>query len=187
MWIESKVMGFSITLKDETLRDVLQLVDHPSSTSFRKEIIEETLRNMGYQTPNVSRQVSKSGFIPPFQYLVTQLSACFSKKIGHFNELSYRMMEVLHAIVQEKPYNFSKFLLRDLEANLHTRQPFLIYPHFVTKVITKQLGFRGVSSWYPRAQVVLQENTHVPSLVPSNNHSGHENFLWLYVKGIYNE
>ncbi|MFS7917876.1 hypothetical protein Hanom_Chr03g00194321 [Helianthus anomalus] len=53
MWIESKVMGFRIILKEKTLRDVLQLADHPSRTSFRKEIIDETLRNMGYRLPNV--------------------------------------------------------------------------------------------------------------------------------------
>ncbi|MFS7997946.1 hypothetical protein Hanom_Chr12g01147961 [Helianthus anomalus] len=64
-------------------------------------------------------------------------SACFSKKIGHFNELSYKMMEVVHAVVQEKPYKFSMFLMRDLESNMHTRQPFLIYPRFGTKVITR--------------------------------------------------
>ncbi|MFS7966837.1 hypothetical protein Hanom_Chr09g00778531 [Helianthus anomalus] len=87
---------------------------------------------MGYRTPNLSRQINKSGFIPPYPYLVTQLSACFSKKIGHFNGLSYRLMEVVHVVVQEKPYNFSKFLMRDLEANMHTRQPFLIFPRFVT-------------------------------------------------------
>ncbi|MFS7986141.1 hypothetical protein Hanom_Chr11g01006921 [Helianthus anomalus] len=69
------------------------------------------------------------------------------------------MMEVVHAVVQEKPYIFSKFIMRDLESNMHTRQPFLIYPRFVNKVITKQLDFEGVTSWY----------------------------LWLYVKGIYNE
>ncbi|MFS7968407.1 hypothetical protein Hanom_Chr09g00797101 [Helianthus anomalus] len=142
---------------------------------------------MGYQTPNVSRKISKSGFIPPLQYLVTQLSACFSKKIGHFNELSYRMMEVVHAVVQEKPYNFSKFLMRDLESNMHTPQPFLIYPRSVTKVITRQLDFGGVTSWYPRAQVALQGNIYVPSLVPSNNHNDHTTYLWLYVKAMYNE
>ncbi|MFS7988246.1 hypothetical protein Hanom_Chr11g01032471 [Helianthus anomalus] len=99
MWIESQVMGIRIILKEETLRDALQLADDPETTFFKREMMEETLRDMGYRTPNVSRQISKSGFIQPFQYLVTQLSVCFSKKIGHFNELSYRMMEVVHAIV----------------------------------------------------------------------------------------
>ncbi|MFS7917875.1 hypothetical protein Hanom_Chr03g00194311 [Helianthus anomalus] len=61
------------------------------------------------------------------------------------------MMEVVHAVVQEKSYNFSMFLMRDLESNMHTRQPFLIYPRFVTKLITRELNFGGVTSWYPRA------------------------------------
>ncbi|MFS7944387.1 hypothetical protein Hanom_Chr06g00511531 [Helianthus anomalus] len=157
MWIESEVMGVRITLKEETLRDVLQLGDDQVNTFLNKETMEQTMRDMGYHTYNVSRQVSKSGFIPPFQYLVTQLSVCFSKKIGHFNELSYWMMEVVHVVVQEKPYNLSN-----------------------------QLDFGGVRSWYPRAQMVLQENISDPTLVPSTNHNGHITYLWLYVKSMYN-
>ena len=141
---------------------------------------------MGYNSNNVSRQICKSGFIPPFQYLVTQLSVCFSKKTGHFNELSYRMMEVAHAIVQEKPYNYAKFLMRDLEGNVHDRNPFLIYPRFVTKVITSQLDFGGVRSCYTRAELALQENLRVASLVPSTFHTGRITSLWLYVKCMYN-
>ncbi|MFS8024395.1 hypothetical protein Hanom_Chr16g01462731 [Helianthus anomalus] len=186
MWIESKVMGVIITLKDETLRDVLKLGDDQENTFLDKEMVQQTLTDMGYHTYNVSRQINKFSFIPPFQYLVTLLSVCFSKKIEHFNELSNRMMEVNHAVVQEKPYNYSKFLMRDLEANIHNRQPFLIYPRFVTKVITSQLDFGGERSWYPRAELALQENISDPTLVPSTNHSGHITYLWLYVKCMYN-
>ena len=150
MWIDSEVMGLKITLKEETLRDVLRLGVDQENTFLDKADVQQTLTEMGYHTYNVSRQISKSGFIPPFQYLVTQLSVCFSKKIGHFNELSNRMMEVVHAVVQEKPYNYAKFLMRDLVANVHDRQPFLIYPRFVTKVITSQLDFVGVRSCYPK-------------------------------------
>ncbi|MFS7987417.1 hypothetical protein Hanom_Chr11g01022431 [Helianthus anomalus] len=96
-------------------------------------------------------------------------------------------MEVVHAVVQEKPYNFSKFLMRDLEANMYTRQPFLIYPRFVTKVITIQLNFGGVPNLYPRAQFVLQEDLNVPSLVPTQNHTGHITYLWVYVTCFYND
>ncbi|MFS7928634.1 hypothetical protein Hanom_Chr04g00323051 [Helianthus anomalus] len=124
MWIQSQVMGFTIILNEETLRDALRLGDDPDTTFFPREILEETLKDIGYRTPNVLRQISMSGFIQPFQYLVTQLSVCFSKKIGHFIELSYKMMEVVHVVVQEKPYNFSKFLMRNLKSNMHTRQPF---------------------------------------------------------------
>ncbi|MFS7919092.1 hypothetical protein Hanom_Chr03g00208831 [Helianthus anomalus] len=66
MWIESKVMGFRIILKEETLREALQLADDPDTTFFKREMLEETLKDMGYRTPNVSRQISKSGFIQPF-------------------------------------------------------------------------------------------------------------------------
>ncbi|KAF5779212.1 hypothetical protein HanRHA438_Chr12g0568091 [Helianthus annuus] len=186
MWINSEVMGVKITLKEETLRDVLRLGVDQENTILDKADVQRTLIEMGYHSNNVSRQVNKFGFIPPFQYLVTQLSVCFSKKIGHFNELSHRMMEVVHAVVQEKPYNYSKFLMRDLEANIHDRQPFLIYPRFVTKVITSQLDFGGVRSWYPRAELALQENIRDATLVPSTNHTGRITSLWLYVKCMYN-
>ncbi|MFS8024032.1 hypothetical protein Hanom_Chr16g01458481 [Helianthus anomalus] len=128
MWIRSKVMNRGIILNEETLIDALQLNDDPDTTFFPREKLEETLREMSYR-------------IPTFRGRSTNL-------IGHFNELSYRFMEVVHAVVQVKPYNFSKFLMRDLEANMHTRQPFLIFCRFVTKVITSQLDFGGVTYWY---------------------------------------
>ncbi|MFS7988151.1 hypothetical protein Hanom_Chr11g01031251 [Helianthus anomalus] len=93
-------MNRVIILKEETLRDAIQLTNDPDTTFFPGEKLEETLKETGYRTPN----------------------------IGHFNELSHRLMEVVHAVVQEKSYNFSKFLMRDLEANMHTRQHFLIFP-----------------------------------------------------------
>ncbi|MFS7921277.1 hypothetical protein Hanom_Chr03g00234921 [Helianthus anomalus] len=97
-------------------------------------------------------------------------------------------MEVVHVVVQEKLYNFFKFLMRDLEANMHTRQPFLIYPRFVTKVITSQLDFGGVTYWYPGAQVVLQEDMNVPSyLVPTQNHTGRRIYLWVYATCFHND
>ncbi|MFS7917910.1 hypothetical protein Hanom_Chr03g00194751 [Helianthus anomalus] len=112
---------------------------------------------MGYQTPKRSRQISRSGCIPPWQYLVTQLGVCFSRKHVNYNELSYRLMEVVHAVVQETPYNFSKYLIRDLEANIHNDQPYLIYPRLVLKVITNQWalevcqsGFQGPKSFYKK-------------------------------------
>ncbi|MFS7990937.1 hypothetical protein Hanom_Chr11g01064841 [Helianthus anomalus] len=97
MWIESEVMGVKITLKEETTRNVLKLGDDHEIQLLEKANVQQTLTEMGYHTLNSSRAISKSGFIPPFQFLVTQLSVCFSKKIGHFNELSNRMMEVVHA------------------------------------------------------------------------------------------
>ncbi|MFS8007569.1 hypothetical protein Hanom_Chr14g01262551 [Helianthus anomalus] len=114
MWIESEVMGVRITLNEETIRNTLRLGNDHETQLLDKADVQLTLTEIGYDTFNSSSEISKPGFIPPFQ-------------IGHFNELSNRMMEVVHAVVQEKPYNYGKFLIRDLVANVHDRQPFLIY------------------------------------------------------------
>ncbi|MFS7953022.1 hypothetical protein Hanom_Chr07g00613781 [Helianthus anomalus] len=63
MWIRSKVMNREIILKEETLGDALQLIDDLDTTFFPRERLEETLKEMGYHTPNLSRQISRSGFI----------------------------------------------------------------------------------------------------------------------------
>ncbi|MFS8021463.1 hypothetical protein Hanom_Chr16g01427671 [Helianthus anomalus] len=89
-------------------------------------------------------------------------------------------MEIVHSVVQETPYNFSKYLMRDLEANMHNNQPYLIYPRFVMKVITSQLGFGGVPVWYPRAQVIRQEDMNIASSVPTNQHNGRTTYLWIF-------
>ncbi|MFS7917923.1 hypothetical protein Hanom_Chr03g00194911 [Helianthus anomalus] len=66
-------------------------------------------------------------------------------------------MDVVHAFVQETPYNFSKYLIGDLKANIHNHQPYLIYPCFVMKVFTShwalevcQSGFQGPKSFYKK-------------------------------------
>ncbi|MFS8007937.1 hypothetical protein Hanom_Chr14g01266871 [Helianthus anomalus] len=163
MWIRSTVMNRVIILSEETLGVALQLNDDIDATFFTRETLDEILKEMGYHTPNRSR------------------------KHGHFNELSYRLMEVVHAVVQDKPYNFFKFLMRDLEANMRTHQAFLIYPRFVMKVITSQLGFGGVTNWYQRAQLALLENLNVPSLVPTNQHTGHITYMWVYATLVYDD
>ncbi|MFS7987416.1 hypothetical protein Hanom_Chr11g01022421 [Helianthus anomalus] len=66
MWIRSKVMNREIILKEETLRVVPQLDDDIDATFFPREKLEETLREMGYHTPNLSRQINRSGFIQPY-------------------------------------------------------------------------------------------------------------------------
>ncbi|MFS7891131.1 hypothetical protein Hanom_Chr00s000238g01630071 [Helianthus anomalus] len=180
VWISSMLLEREIILSEENLRVALQLNDDTNVTFFTKGTLYQTLTEMGYQTPNRSRQITRSGFIPPGQYLVTQLGVCFSRKHGHFNELSYRLMEVVHAVVQETPYKFSKYLMRDLEANMHNHQPYLIYPRFVMKVITSQLGFGGVPIWYRRAQVILQEDMNIASLVPTNQPTGRTTYLWNF-------
>ncbi|MFS7987914.1 hypothetical protein Hanom_Chr11g01028391 [Helianthus anomalus] len=85
---------------------------------------------------------------------------CFSKKIVNFHEISYTLMEPVHAILQEVPCNFSHYLMRDFVSNLWSSRPFLVYPCFLMRVITHKLDFRGIPVWYPRAKMLLQENFH---------------------------
>ncbi|MFS8007983.1 hypothetical protein Hanom_Chr14g01267381 [Helianthus anomalus] len=89
---------------------------------------------------------------------MTQLGICFSKKTVNFNEISYKLMEPVHTLVHGVPYKFSHFLMRDFVCNIYSSRPFLIYPRFLMKVITSQLDFGGLPVWYPRAEMVLQEN-----------------------------
>ncbi|MFS7913378.1 hypothetical protein Hanom_Chr02g00141141 [Helianthus anomalus] len=92
---------------------------------------------MGFRVFGTMRYIAKSGFIQLWQFLVTKLRICFSKKTVNFNEISYRFIEPLHAIVHNVPYNF---------------------PHYL--VVTSHLDFGGVPIWYPRAEMVFQENFH---------------------------
>ncbi|MFS7907202.1 hypothetical protein Hanom_Chr01g00068531 [Helianthus anomalus] len=106
---------------------------------------------MGYNMDNPNRPISKTGFIKPWQYLVTQMGVCFSKKIINHHEISYRLMEPIHALVQDIPYNFSHYLMKDITNNMWSSRPFLVYPRFLMRKITSQLGFGSIPAWYPRA------------------------------------
>ncbi|MFS7955833.1 hypothetical protein Hanom_Chr07g00647331 [Helianthus anomalus] len=145
----------SIILTEDVIREVLNLNDNKNVLCFTRQHIGNTLTQMGYNLVDPNRPISKSSFIKPWQYLVTQLGICFSKKNVNFHEISYSLIEPVHAIVQEIPYNFSHYLAKDLTSNLWSSKPFLLYPRFMMKVITRQVGFGGVLAWYPRAEMVL--------------------------------
>ncbi|MFS7904102.1 hypothetical protein Hanom_Chr01g00032041 [Helianthus anomalus] len=91
----------------------------------------------------------------------------------------------MHAILQEVPYNFFHYLMKDLTSNLWSSRPFLVYPHFMLRVITRQLGFGSVTSWYPRSEMVLQESVRNSLLVPSANNTGLVTHLCLFAKLIF--
>ncbi|MFS7953692.1 hypothetical protein Hanom_Chr07g00621631 [Helianthus anomalus] len=62
----------------------------------------------------------------------------------NFNGISYKLMEFVHALVHDVPYNFSHYLMRNFVSNLYSSRPFLVYPRFLMRVITNQLDFEGV-------------------------------------------
>ncbi|MFS7938434.1 hypothetical protein Hanom_Chr05g00439671 [Helianthus anomalus] len=107
-----------IILKEDVIREVLNLNDNNNVLSFTREHTDNTLTQMRYNVENPNRPISKSGFLKRWQYLVTQLGICFSKKNVNFHEISYRLMEPVYAIVQEVPYNISHYLMKDLTSNL---------------------------------------------------------------------
>ncbi|MFS7954555.1 hypothetical protein Hanom_Chr07g00631891 [Helianthus anomalus] len=96
-------------------------------------------------------------------------------------------MESVHAIVQDVPCNFSHYLMKDLTSNMWSSKPFLVYPRFMMRVITSQLGFGGIPARYPRAEVVLKQNIRSILLVPTTNNTGLETHLWLFAELIYGE
>ncbi|MFS8021341.1 hypothetical protein Hanom_Chr16g01426281 [Helianthus anomalus] len=142
---------------------------------------------MGYNVENPIRPISKSDFLKLWQYLVTQLGVCYSKKTINYHEISYKLMQPVHAIVQEVSYNYSHYQMKDHTSNLWSSRPFLVYPRFMMRVITRQLGFRGIPAWYPKAKVVLQQNIRNTLLVPPSNNTGLVTHLWLFVELIFGE
>ncbi|MFS7968589.1 hypothetical protein Hanom_Chr09g00799351 [Helianthus anomalus] len=115
------------------------------------------------------------------------MGACFSKKIVKHHEVSYRLMEPIHALVQDIPYNFSHYIMKDFASNLWSGRPFLVYPHFLMRIITSQLDFGGVPAGFPRAEMRLQQNMNLNMLIPTDQNSGMVTALWLFLELIYGE
>ncbi|MFS8019404.1 hypothetical protein Hanom_Chr15g01403391 [Helianthus anomalus] len=84
--IESYVLGKPIIVTEDIIRQVLNLNDDNNVLIFTRAQISETLTQMGYNPENPNRPISKTGFIKPWQYLVTQIGVCFSKKIISHHE-----------------------------------------------------------------------------------------------------
>ncbi|MFS7967806.1 putative EF-hand domain-containing protein [Helianthus anomalus] len=135
-------MGKAIILNEDIIREVLRLNDDNNDLNFTCQELHNTLTQMGYPVEGHEKAITKSGFIKPWQFLVTQLGIRFSKKkIVNFNEISYKLMEPVNAVVQEVPYNLSHYLMSDFVSNLWSNGSFLFYPCFLMRVITHQLDF----------------------------------------------
>ncbi|MFS7949521.1 hypothetical protein Hanom_Chr06g00572551 [Helianthus anomalus] len=145
------------------------------------------MEQMGYNPGNPLGPITKIGFIKPWQYLVTQIGACFSKKIINHHEVSYRLMEPIHELVQDTPYNFSHYIMKDLASNLWSGRPFLVYPRFLMRIITSQLDFGGVPAGYPRVEIRLQQNMNLNMLIPTDQNTGLVTILWLFLEIFYGE
>ncbi|MFS7930754.1 hypothetical protein Hanom_Chr04g00347991 [Helianthus anomalus] len=140
---------------------------------FTKAQIDETLEQMGYKPINPLRAITKNGFIRPWQFLITQMGACFSKKIINHHEASHRLMEPVRALVLDTPYNFSYYLIKDFASNRWSG--------------TSQLVFGGVPVGYPKAEMRLQQNMNLSVLIPTNQNSGLVTDLWLLLEMDHGE
>ncbi|MFS7937165.1 hypothetical protein Hanom_Chr05g00424391 [Helianthus anomalus] len=63
----------------------------------------------------------------------------------------------------------------------------LIYPRFLIRIITSQLGFGGVPVGYPRAEMRLQQNMNLNMLIPTNPNTGLVTDLWLLLETDHGE
>ncbi|MFS7997213.1 hypothetical protein Hanom_Chr12g01139041 [Helianthus anomalus] len=136
MAIKSEVLNQKILVNEATIRTALQLDDNNHVLTFIRAQKDDVLKQMGYHTQTQQRAINKHGFIKPWQYLVTQMSACFSMKVINHHEVSLRLMEPILALVLKEPYNFSYYLMIDFSSNMWVGKPFLMHPRFLTKILT---------------------------------------------------
>ncbi|MFS7947197.1 hypothetical protein Hanom_Chr06g00545281 [Helianthus anomalus] len=154
---------------------------------FTKTEIEETLEQMGYKPVNSPRVITKNGFIKPWQFLITQMGAYFSKKVINHHEASHRLMEIVRALILDIPYNFSYYLMKDFASNMWSGRPFLIYPRFLMRIITSQLGFGGVPAGYLIAEMRLQQNMNLSVPRTTDQNSSLVTDLWVLLEMDHGE
>ena len=85
------------------------------------------------------------------------------------------------------PYNFSYYLMRDFASNMWSSRPFLMYPRFLMKIITSQLDFGGIPAGYQRAELILQQNTSIALLRPTNKNFGLVTEQWVLLEIEYGD
>ncbi|MFS7976994.1 hypothetical protein Hanom_Chr10g00898911 [Helianthus anomalus] len=97
------------------------------------------------------------------------------------------LMESIRALILDTPYNFSYYLIKDFASNMWSGMPFLIYPCFLMRIITSQLGFGGVPVGYAIAEMRLQQNMNLTMLKPTNHHTGLVTELWVLLEMEHGE
>ncbi|GJZ38289.1 hypothetical protein Tco_0584480 [Tanacetum coccineum] len=106
---------------------------------FPKQVIWDTLRDIGYEGNLAQLTFSKPLFSPQWKYLIHVLLHCLSPKSTSWEQFGTNIASALVGLATNQKFNFSLMILNGMLGHISNGTPFLMYPRFVQLFLNKQL------------------------------------------------
>lgn len=136
--IVSNVKGTVVVISEDVIRRALGFDDQPGFTTvFDNEKIQEALNMMNYEGtfPPIWKKL-----LPPFwRFLAHTFIMCISGRSTGSDEISKKTATAIVALAMEWDYNFSRFVLEEMQSNLgkKRKKSLVLYPRFLQMIFNE--------------------------------------------------
>ncbi|GJQ92441.1 hypothetical protein Tco_0003580 [Tanacetum coccineum] len=137
--IRAMVAGKRILISEETIRADLLFDDADGVDCFPKQVIWDSLRDIGYEGNLAQLTFSKPLFSPQWKYLVHVLLHCLSPKSTSWEQFGTNIASALVGLATNQKFNFSLMIMNGMLGHIANGTPFLMYPRFIQLFLNKQL------------------------------------------------
>ncbi|GJS00161.1 hypothetical protein Tco_0316669 [Tanacetum coccineum] len=133
------VAGKRILISEETIRADLLFDDANGVDCFPKQVIWDSLRDIGYEGNLAQLTFSKPLFSPQWKYLVHVLLHCLSPKSTSWEQFGTNIASALVGLATNQKFNFSLLIMNGMLGHISNGTPFIMYPRFIQLFLNKQL------------------------------------------------
>ncbi|GKA78418.1 hypothetical protein Tco_0784955 [Tanacetum coccineum] len=137
--IRAMVAGKRVLISEETIRADLLFDDADGVDCFPKQVIWDSLRDIGYEGNLAQLTFSKPLFSPQWKYLVHVLLHCLSPKSTSWEQFGTNIASALVGLATNQKFNFSLMIMNGMLGHIANGKPFLMYPRFIQLFLDKQL------------------------------------------------
>ncbi|GJR59192.1 hypothetical protein Tco_1501354 [Tanacetum coccineum] len=126
--IRAMVAGKKILISEETIRADLLFDDAHGVDCFPKQVIWDSLRDIGYEGNLAQLTFSKPLFSPQWKYLVHVLLHCLSPKSTSWEQFGTNIASALVGLATNQKFNFSLMIMNGMLGHISNGTPFIMYP-----------------------------------------------------------
>ncbi|GJX29243.1 hypothetical protein Tco_0237322 [Tanacetum coccineum] len=137
--IRATVAGKKVLISEETIRADLLFDDADGVDCFPKQVIWDSLRDIGYEGNLAQLTFSKPLFSPQWKYLVHVLLHCLSPKSTSWEQFGTNIASALVGLATNQKFNFSLMIMNGMLGHISNGTPFIMYPRFIQLFLNKQL------------------------------------------------
>ncbi|GKE82937.1 hypothetical protein Tco_1552937, partial [Tanacetum coccineum] len=112
--IRAMVAGKRILISEETIRADLLFDDADGVDCFPKQVIWDSLRDIGYEGNLAQLTFSKPLFSPQWKYLVHVLLHCLSPKSTSWEQFGTNIASALVGLATNQKFNFSLMIMNGM-------------------------------------------------------------------------